>query len=382
MASVTEQKPGGEQTSESDQSRYSKFASRILNDALRLKPGENLTIEAWEHELDFAREIKFQAQKMGANVLLVTEDDKNFFRLAESGAERSVGKVGRHEWALLENTDAYVFFPGPADIQRHMKLDAKKRSATTAYNGEWYDRAAKAGVRGVRLRTAYATPSRADLYSFPHKQWYDDTLEAIDVDYERIEKTGQKLASMFRTSKIVRIKAANGTNLEIGTSKLKPHVYSGALPRALRFTKYSGIANLPGSELDIVPNPKRVDGKVKFDRPVLQNGAVIEGLEWTFKNGMLSGSTALKNYGLFAKDYARAKGQKDRLGVIVLGLTPKLSYGFTNDMYVEGAVSLGLGSFGEGDKNNTDYSFIATISKATVELDDKKIIESGKLKQI
>jgi leucyl aminopeptidase (aminopeptidase T) len=379
MTSLTEESKESIFAEPSDQNAYEKYAKSILKDALRLKPGENLTIEAWEHDLDFAKEIKLQARKLGANAVLITEDDKNYFRLAEGGSEKSLGKVGEHEWALLENSDAYVFFPGPSDMQRHLKLDAKKRAAAQAYNSEWYRRASRAGVRGARIRTAYATPSRGDMYSIDPKQWYANTLEAIDVDYSQIEKRGKKLASLFRNAKEIRITAPNGTDLRLQMSRVSPHVYSGLLPGPLKYTPYSNIANIPGSELDIVPSPTRADGKLLFDLPSYQTGGNIEGLSWTFHKGRLTASSASKNHELFSVEYKKAKGDKDRIGVVLVGLTPKLRYGSTNDMHVEGAVSIGIGSLGEGDKNKTDYSFIATISNATVELDGKKVLVDGRL---
>src|SRR5579862_302492 len=90
MSTVSQHKKTKTRTRAEGQARYSKFAKKIVNDALRLRPGENLTIEAWEHELDFAKEIKLQARKIGANVLLIVEDDMNYFDLAERGFEKSL----------------------------------------------------------------------------------------------------------------------------------------------------------------------------------------------------------------------------------------------------------------------------------------------------
>jgi leucyl aminopeptidase (aminopeptidase T) len=383
MTSIAEQKQNGTRSSEpSGQSRYSKYARRIINDVLHLKPGENLTIEAWEHELDFAREIKLQARMIGAHVLLFVEDDKNYFRLAEGGFEKSLGNVGEHEWALVENSDAYVFFPGPADIQRQLKLEPKKRNQTTAYNDEWYDRARRAGLRGVRVRTSYATPSRADMYLLDHAKWYQNTLDSIDVDYEKIEKKAQKLAFLFKNSNSIKIRAPNGTNLRMEMSRVIPHVYSGSLPKPLKYSKYAAVGNVPGSELDVVPKPSVAEGKIVFDRPIYQSGQTIEGLSWTFRDGKLLESSAKKNYEAFQKGYKRSKGDKNRLGALVIGLTPKLVYGSTNDVNVEGAVSVGIGSLGEGDTNKTDYSFLGTLSNANVELDDVKVVVAGHLQTV
>ena len=362
-----------------DQASYSKYAKRIVNDVLNLKPGENLTIEAWEHELPFAKEVKLQARKLGANVLLHIEDDDSYFRLAEGGYEEILGQVGKHEWSLLENSDAYVFFPGPADAERQSKLDAKKRKEAQAYNMQWYKRASKAGVRGVRIRTAYVTPSRADMMGFDLNKWHENTLDAIDVDYQKIQKTGKKLKFMFKHANSMKISAPNGTNLSMDLSSLKPHLYSGIMANPISYNIFSCVMSIPGSEIDVVPKARSVEGTVVFDCPVFSGNKRIEGLSWTFKKGKLIHYDAKKNLDLFKVDYEKASGDKNKVGVFSIGLNPKLDYGYNQDFHVEGALTIGIGSLGEGDRNKTDYQFIATLSNANLTLDGVKVLESGKL---
>lgn len=379
VRSLEEKSPFGPS---SDQSRYSKHAKRIVQDVLNLRPGENLTIEAWEHELPFAKEIKLQARKMGANVLLYIEDDANYFKLAEGGFEKNLGRMGKHEWSLLENSDAYVFFPGPSDAGRQSRLESKKRKAAQAYNFEWYKRASKAGVRGARIRTAYATPNRAKMLGFDSQKWRENVLNAIEVDFRKIDGLGKKLAFLFKHGNNVKIKAPGGTSLRMDLSGVTPHLYSGVMSKPPGYNVFACVMNIPGSELDIVPKTNSVEGTVFFDRPVFDGGNRIEGLKWKFQKGMLVDYSARKNLTFFKKGYEQAKGDKGKVGVLVLGLSPKLEYGYNSDMHVEGSLTIGIGSLGEGDKNKTDYQFVATLSKATLTLDDTKVLEGGKLLRV
>jgi aminopeptidase len=362
-----------------NQRRYSKHAKRIIEDVLHLKPGENLTIEAWEHELPFAKEIKFQARRLGANVLLSIEDDENYFRLIDSGAEKNLGVVGKHEWSLLENSDAYVFFPGPADAQRQSSLDSKKRRAAQAYNQEWYRRASRAGVRGVRIRTSYVTPSRARMLNFDLRKWYENTLDAIDVDYRKIDEIGRKLSSHFKRGSKVRISAPSGTDLRMKLNGVTPHLYSGIMSRPIKNNIFSSVMSIPGNELDVVPYANSVNGTVFFDRPVFSDSERIEGLRWIFERGKLMKYSARKNLELFSGPYEQAKGDKDKAGVFAIGLNPKLRYGYNQDFHVAGSLTVGIGANYEGDKNKTDYQFVATLSKATVTVGNKKILDAGKI---
>jgi aminopeptidase len=361
------------------QLQYSRYARKIIHDVLHLKAGENLTIEAWEHELPFAKEIKFQARKLGANVLLHLEDDENYFRLIDSGAGNNLGNVGNHEWSLLENSDAYVFFPGPADAQRQANLDSNKRAKAQAYNQTWYSRASKAGVRGARIRTSYVTRSRANMLGFDFRNWYEDTLDAIDVDYQKIDKIGRKLSAYFKRGSEVRIRAPGQTNLRMRVDDVTPHLYSGILSKPIKNSIFTAMLSIPGNELDVVPNASSVNGTVFYDRPVFSDGKRIEGLRWTFKDGRLVKYSARRNLQLFSKPYKEAKGDKDKVGVVIIGLNPKLRYGFNHDFHVAGSLTIGIGANYEGDKNKTDYQFNATLSKATVSVNDNKILERGRI---
>jgi leucyl aminopeptidase (aminopeptidase T) len=357
---------------------YSKLARRIVKDILGLKKGENLTIEAWQHELNFANEIKHQARLLGANVVLLTEEEGSYWRLFDENRENSLGNVGKHEWSLLRNSDAYIFFPGPADLERSIATNQKRMSSSTAYNYAWYKTATSAGLRGLRIGTSYATPSRAKVYGFNLNKWYKNALDAIDVEYGRVESKAKVLAKSLRR-KSIEISAPNGTRLRMKISNAAPHIYSGLMQKNPGYNEFSVLMPIPGGEVDFVPQPNSVEGKVVFDCPVLRMGKKVERLKWDFKHGKLSHFSASKNTDSFKKPYEAAKGDKDRLGVVVIGLNPKLSYGFNNDLSVEGAVTLGLGSLDEGDKNKTDFSFIATLSKATLKAGNRTVVGRGKL---
>jgi leucyl aminopeptidase (aminopeptidase T) len=363
---------------------YERHAKRIVDDVLHLKRGENLTIEAWEHELDFANEVKFAARRRGAHAVLMVENEENYWRLFDEKAEKNLGVLGEHEWELVENSDAYVFFPGPGAAERSVKTDAKRRAAASAYNEEWYRRAAKAGIRGARVITAYATASRARLNGFDLEAWRQNVLDGIDVDYAKMQANGKKLAFLFKNGNRVSIKAPDGTDLSFELSGLEPHVYSGDLRKPLKYNKYSAMTQVPGGELDIVPKASTARGRVNFDRPVVQNGKRAEGLSWTFAagrgGGKLAEYSAESGLELFEEGYRKARGDKDRIGALIIGLNPRLSYGFNYDYNVEGCVSLGIGALLEGDRNKTDYSFVASMSNATLSIDDIEVVRDGKLK--
>jgi leucyl aminopeptidase (aminopeptidase T) len=206
-----------------------------------------------------------------------------------------------------------------------------------------------------------------------------NTLDAIDVDYQKIDREGKRLSNLLKRGKKLKVKDDNGTDIEMEMSRVPPHLYSGIMSRPLKYSTFSSVMNIPGSELDFVPKAKSVEGAVYFDRPIFQDNKKLEGLQWTFKKGRLVEYSAKNNASLFGSGYEAAKGDKDMIGALTIGLNPKLLYGFNQDFWVRGSLTLGIGSLGEGDRNKTEYSFTGTLSKATLSIDGAKIIEAGKL---
>jgi len=139
-------------------------------------------------------------------------------------------------------------------------------------------------------------------------------------------------------------------------------------------------AALPAGSVTVAPAETSANGIVGFDLPIPQVGVLIQGLSWSFKNGKLTTFTATKNVKPTKDWWAKARGTKDRIASLSFGINPQARYGFLNNAIVQGAVSIGIGDNRFiGGKNNSDYGFEGTLSKATVKLDKKPFIRRGKL---
>src|SRR5437879_11692487 len=97
--------------------------------------------------------------------MLLMEDEETYWRSVETLPTAKLGQVSAPEWAALSKADAYVFFPGPADLPRYRK-NLPKSAAAAGYNSEWYRRAGKAGLRGARVLLGYVRRERAQTYRY------------------------------------------------------------------------------------------------------------------------------------------------------------------------------------------------------------------------
>src|SRR3990172_4410295 len=207
-------------------SEYEGFVRAVLRRSLRIRPKENVIVESWNHGLDIAREFVYQLRAIGARPMNLVEDEEGYWRAVETLPASKLGHVSKAEWSAISNADAYVFIPGPADIDRYRKNMPRAGSAT-AYNAEWYRRAKKAGLRGARILLGYATRERAASYGFEFDPWRAMLVRATSADLGPIARKGKKLATLLSKEAEVEITRPNGTRLTLELSGRKARTDDG-----------------------------------------------------------------------------------------------------------------------------------------------------------
>jgi leucyl aminopeptidase (aminopeptidase T) len=366
----------------------SYLAGKVVNECLGVRPGENVTIETWTHGLEVAKELVFQARKAGACPVLLLEDEDTFWRTAAELPLTKIGKVGKHEWSILQNTDAYIFLPGPEDMERFDNLPDKVSDVFDSVNEEWYARARRSKVRGLRVGFGYVTPNRARKLGIDHDQWIQEEISALDVDYEKIDKSGRKVASLFNTGKKVRISHENGTNLELKLlhiSGRKPVVDTGVMKKRYDPAsgyKYGVLTNLPSGSVLVAPDENSAQGTIKFNLPTPSEKGLTRDVSLSFgKDGRLTEYDGGENFEEnFEKPYKKEKKpDKAKAALFSIGLNPKQKTGFGFDDSSEGVVLFGIGHYSYGDRNKTSFRFYGLLEDATVSIDGKVIARDGRV---
>ncbi|MGA8710556.1 MAG: hypothetical protein WB786_04920, partial [Thermoplasmata archaeon] len=113
-----------------------RLARMVLGQCLGVRRGETVTVETWDHALSWARAVVLEARRRGCEPTLVVEDEETFFRsLAQSSGRTVPGAPA----AVAEASDAYVYFPGPANFSRLLGLSGEERDAVLGRHGaEWW----------------------------------------------------------------------------------------------------------------------------------------------------------------------------------------------------------------------------------------------------
>src|SRR5438093_11026393 len=141
------------------------------------------------------------------------------------------------------------------------------------------------------------------------------------------------------------------------------------------------MASIPAGEAFVVPDERSGDGKMVFDRPIAWLGRWISDVRVAFDGGRMVKFSASENEDLIRSEWEEAKGPKDLLGYLDIGLNPKARSGFLQDAIVAGNVYVAVGANDAvpGGQNKTHFYRGGSLTVATSTIDGRPIIRKGAL---
>jgi leucyl aminopeptidase (aminopeptidase T) len=357
-------------------------AKALLGGALGLKRGENLLIESWNHTLAYATACVVEARRLGANPLLQLEDEAAYWRSFESpAASKTLGHVGANEWAALTKSQAFVFFPGPADSPRLNALPAPERLRLLAYTGEWHRRAKAGRLRGVRCMLGYASDARAAQLGVSAAAWRAQLVRAtVGTNLKAVRADAQRAAAKLKRGKLLRVTAPNGTDVTLKLRGRSPVIDDGVVtPDDVR-GGHNLTASPPGTVV-VAVDEKSAEGVAIANRPSFWRLGRLEGGQWEMHLGHLTNAWYTDGQASFDDAYQAAPKGKDVIGIFSIGLNPALEAGvpLVEDQEA-GAVTLGLGGNSNfGGSNRCPFLSWIVLGEATVAVDGVPLSDRGKL---
>jgi leucyl aminopeptidase (aminopeptidase T) len=357
-------------------------ARRILSDGVGLKRGESVIIETWNHTLPYAAACVVEARRIGARPMLLLEDETAYWRsLDVAPSIARWAKVGGPEWAALAHTDGYVFFPGPSDMPRLRSMPTAQYGQLTGYNSEWYRRARKARVRGVRCALGYASDSQATLYGVSVSDWRAQLARGIaSPDPRALRARGRKVAAKLAKGKLLRITASNGTDLTVRLRGRRPWIDDGAVD-AEDLRRGHNMAVLPAGAVAVAVHERGAMGAAIANRPTYLGLARLDGGQWEIADSRLTGALYTEGQSAFDDRFQKAAKGKEVLSYLSIGLNPALGPGvpMVEDQEA-GAVTLGIGGNSSyGGSNRVPFFSWIVVGEATVAVDGAPLCDRGQV---
>ena len=198
----------------------------------------------------------------------------------------------------------------------------------------------------------------------------------LDINYDKLKKIGRKIANIINKGKNIRVKTKLGTDIGFSIKGRKSFGEDSGL-----FTKKGSFGNLPTGEIFVAPVEGTANGIFIADASFAGIGKIKIPLRVYVKNGhaiIFKGKGAKKlervldSVGKQARNIAEfGIGTNEK--AIITGNT-------LEDEKVVGTCHIALGNnAGFGGKVNVPLHLDGVISKPTVFIDNKKIMDNGKL---
>jgi aminopeptidase len=357
-----------------------KVAHNVLANTLRVRRGENVVIETWSESLPWAQPFVNEARRMGANPMLLYEDEASFWEALRAGDGRHTGRVGDHEWAALEKSSAYVFFHGPSEWPRTDDLPPKKMKGVAAYNPDWYRRAAKAKVRGARMFLGRTSQLAADRWGLDLDAWREELLRASLVPPADLHRLGTRVGDRLRRGKEVKVSHSNGTEITFRLGKF-PLQLDDALVDPSDLKAGNNMASIPGGVVGVCIDHESVQGEIVGNHTNYPPSGPVTGARWSFMDGHLMAQSYESGGGPIEAAYAKApRAGKDRLGYISVGLNPEITKLPMMEDQEIGAVlfQLGANNF-RGGKVSSPFGAWMVLKGADLTVDGKALLDGGRI---
>ncbi len=218
-----------------------------------------------------------------------------------------------------------------------------------------------------------ACEAGARLASMPGITMSMLTKGGMVADYNQVKKESEIVAQLLSNAKEIKIKTSLGSDFTASLEGRDGVADSGIIDK-------SGMkGNLPGGEGFIAPVEGKSNGRLVFDGSFATIGMLKKPVILEIENGLVAGVEGFMNRELSQtlEKYVNAKNVAE----IGIGTNPQASLigNILEDEKVYGTVHLAFGdSHTFGGDVKADVHLDGIITKPTIWLDDKMIIDEGK----
>lgn len=314
-----------------DRNNLKKYAELIVKTGLNLKDGDNLQIYFNVHGLELVREISDIAYGIGVrDIVLHFNDEKITRSMYEKAKDLSIFPEYRKEYfdKMVEN-DYHRLTIISADPSLLKGIDAEKINI-----------AAKARSIGMQKVMEYTMTSKIKwgVVAAPNPAWAKAVFPNLSEE-EAIEKLWENIFKATRSDLADPVEAwkkhdaevkkhqdylnearfekllykGPGTDLEVYL--VEDHIWAGGSGTSQKGEKF--FANIPTEEVFTMPMKNKVNGKLRATMPLALNGLLVEGMEFVFKDGVITEFKAEKGQEVF-ENLLKTDDGAEMLGEVAL----------------------------------------------------------------
>lgn len=342
-------------------------AEAIVTKAACLKKKSNVLIICGVHNQDLAEQIMLQSCAAEAYPFLWIFNERLFLRDSQLAPTDSIATLPVHTRSLLEKSDVVIWLSQFDGFAPPVK-------AVVSFWDAVYD-----SIRGKpRLMVNLFSAKTIERMGIAYSDLFSAFINAINVDYQRIRDTGSHVASMLDGSKQTHIYDSNGTDLTFSIEGRPVGIEVGTLEECYESGKECEVA-VPAGEVYTAPLETSADGTLIIDE--LKDFG-IRKLQLRFEKGRIAEFTAQKDTNTFKNVLDNAKGDKDRIAELGIGINHRMK---PTGLRIYDEKALGTAHIAIGNNTHLGGTNKATIHidfilpSPTIETDNKPLMKKNKL---
>jgi leucyl aminopeptidase (aminopeptidase T) len=367
---------------------YRQLAHQVVSGCLNIREGENVWIHGWDHTIEIASEIAFACREKGAQPFITLTTEDYWMRSLLEIPKRLLEILPAHQAAALERTDAFIFLMGPKNPVDWGKIPSEKQELanlwfleSNKYLDAWRKIASEHSIRVLGVEYCMATKHWAQALGLDYEKWKEVMLAGCMVDQKEIARTASRVAKVVKMGRDVSVVTSFGTKLKLKLSGREP--ISGDSVVNKEDGAKGTVKFLPSGFVEVPADETSAEGTVVYDAVIsVRGGKKIKDLTLHFKQGEVVRYEAQSGISEFENYLKSCEGDAAKFAFFGLGLNAGLKHGFTQDDKVLGGVTIGIGgNEDKGGENRTpgNRHWWASMTKATVKIDDKALVKNGAL---
>lgn len=364
---------------------YEALAQKLVIQCASIHEGDLVFVSGGVRDVELLENIAVHVRKLGAFPLVTLGSDRMTRRMFDDVPTKYDSQTPEFALKLANLITAQIGVDFSETVGLLGDVPPERIAAVNKTYVPVDDLMRKRNVRQVYLGNGlYPTTETAKLFGVSQEELSKIFWDGVNVDYSKLQATGEAVKAALATGKEVHITNPNGTDLKVRIEGRPVFVSDGVI--SADDMQRGGAACqvwLPAGEAFTAPIPGTAEGKVVVDRQFFQ-GKEIQGLTLTFKAGKLTSMTAKSGIEPLKALYDASGPGKDLFAIVDIGINPKVRLVPGSRMVAwmpAGMITVGIGNnTWAGGENNAPFWLPNFLSGSTLKVDGKVLVENGTLK--
>ncbi|MBU0929722.1 MAG: aminopeptidase [Nanoarchaeota archaeon] len=349
--------------------RITKEAEILINHSVCVKKGEYVIVAGNVDAKELMLELYRLIIKKGAYPSLKVGLPGTSYIYYKNASDEQLNKFPDISFNEIKKTQCYIGIHSDSNTRELTNIDPKKISIRGKVTNPISDYIVNQRDKIKRCSTLFPTQALAQEADMSLQEYEDFVFNAVIQDWNKLKKRFVYLRDQLNKAKKIRI-IGEDTDITLNVYKKS-------------FVADSGEENLPGGEIFCAPEPKSINGHIRFTYPAIRSGVEVTNIFAEFKNGKCIKATADKNEKFLNAMLDTDKGSR-YIGELGIGMNPKIDR-FTKDLLFDekigGTIHLAFGmAYKEcGQPNNSalHWDIVKDLRKNGQIIADGKVIQKN-----